>query len=44
MNTVELTNTVFQGILGSTRMVYLDDIIVMSEDMDQHFTKLKLVS
>ena len=36
-----LMNTVFAGILGKEMLCYLDDIIIMSPTVEDHFSSLK---
>ena len=38
-----LVNTLFQGLIGDGLFVYLDDLILASQDMDTHLEKLSLV-
>ena len=36
-------NTVFAGILGKEMLCYLDDIIIMSSTIEEHFCSLRKV-
>ncbi len=38
-----MINTVFAGVIGNGLSVYLDDIIVVSKDLDSHLQNLSLV-
>ena len=38
-----LINSIFQGLIGHGLFVYLDDLILVSQDLDSHLTKLALV-
>ena len=38
-----LINTIFAGIIGNTVLAYLDDLIIVSKDVDSHFQKLRKV-
>lgn len=38
-----LVNSLFQGLIGDGLFVYLDDLILVSKDLDSHFHKLSLV-
>ena len=38
-----LVNSLFQGLIGDGLFVYLDDLILVSKDLDSHFQKLSLV-
>lgn len=38
-----MINHLFSGIIGQGLFVYMDDLIVVSRDMDSHFEKLSLV-
>ena len=38
-----LINSIFQGLIGDGLFVYLDDLILVSRDLDSHLTKLALV-
>ena len=38
-----LVNSLFQGLIGDGLFVYLDDLILVSKDVDSHFNKLSLV-
>ena len=38
-----LINSIFQGLIGDGLFVYLDDLILVSQDLDSHFAKLSLV-
>ena len=38
-----LVNSLFQGLIGDGLFVYLDDLILVSKDLDTHFQKLSLV-
>ncbi len=39
-----MVNTLFSGAIGKGLFVYLDDLIVVSEDFDSHLQQLSLVS
>ena len=38
-----LINSIFSGLIGDGLFVYLDDLILVSQDLDTHLTKLALV-
>ncbi len=38
-----IIDTLFAGVIGKGLFVYLDDLIVVSKDLDSHFQKLSLV-
>ncbi len=38
-----MVNTLFAGVTGNGLFVYLDDLIVVSKDLDSHLEKLSLV-
>ncbi len=38
-----LVNSLFQGLIGDGLFIYLDDLILVSKDLDSHFQKLSLV-
>ncbi len=38
-----LVNGLFQGLIGSGLFIYLDDLILVSRDLEPHFDKLELV-
>ena len=38
-----LVNSLFHGLIGKGIFVYLDDLIIVSQDLDTHFQKLSLV-
>ncbi len=38
-----LVNSLFQGLIGDGLFVYLDDLILVSRDLESHFDKLDLV-
>ena len=38
-----LVNSLFQGLIGKGLFVYMDDLILVSQDLDNHFEKLSLV-
>lgn len=38
-----LVNSLFQGLIGKGLFVYIDDLILVSQDLDSHFQKLSLV-
>ncbi len=38
-----MINTLFAGVIGNSLLVYLDDLIVVSEDLNSHLKKLSLV-
>ncbi len=38
-----MVNTLFSGVIGKGLFVYLDDLIVVSKDLDSHLQKLSLV-
>ena len=38
-----LINSIFQGLIGDGLFVYLDDLILVSRDLDSHLVKLALV-
>ncbi len=38
-----MVNTLFSGVIGKGLLVYLDDLIVVSKDLDSHLQQLSLV-
>ncbi len=38
-----MVNTLFSGVIGKDLFVYLDDLIVVSKDLDSHLQQLSLV-
>ncbi len=38
-----MVNTLFSGVIGKGLFVYLDDLIVVSKDLDSHLQQLPLV-
>ncbi len=38
-----IVNTLFSGVTGKGLFVYLDDLIVVSKDLDSHLQQLSLV-
>ncbi len=38
-----MVNTLFSGVIGKDLFVYLDDLIIVSKDLDSHLQQLSLV-
>ncbi len=38
-----MVNTLFSGVIGKGLFVYLDELIVVSKDLDSHLQQLSLV-
>ncbi len=38
-----MVNTLFSGVIGKGLFVYLDDLIIVSKDLDSHLQQLSLV-
>ncbi len=38
-----MVNTLFSGVIGTGLFVYLDDLIVVSKDLNSHLQQLSLV-